>query len=97
MRHGGGTLLVHGGHALAREQAHGRRERGDGKAREEARAARLSLQVGAGTRQGQATRQESSVMVAMSTDTRRPLRPFTEHVAGDGMADVGSRFGLLPG
>jgi len=33
----------HGGRALAREQARGRSERGDGKAREEARAARLSL------------------------------------------------------
>jgi len=29
--------------------------------------------------------------------TRRPLRHFTEHVAGDGMVDVGSQFGLLPG
>ena len=25
------------------------------------------------------------------------LRPSTEHVAGDGMTNVGSRFGLLPG
>jgi len=25
------------------------------------------------------------------------LRPSTEHVAGDGMTDVGSRFGPLPG
>ena len=83
--HGG-----HGSRALACEQACGRSKRGDGKAREEARAARLSLQVGAGTRQGHTTRQESSAMVATSTDTRRPLRPFTEHMAGDGMANVGS-------
>ena len=87
----------HGGRALAREQARGRSERGDGKAREEARAARLSLQEGVGARQGHTTRQESSAMVATSTDMRRTLRPFTEDVAGDGMADVGSRFGLLPG
>ena len=87
----------YGGHALANAQARGQSERGDGKAREEARAARLSLQEGAGDATGQTTRQESSAMVATSMDTRRPLRPFTEHVAGDGMADVGSRFGLLPG
>ena len=39
----------------------------------------------------------SSAMVATSTDTQRPLRHSTEHVAGDGMTDVGSRFGPLPG
>ena len=49
-------------------------------------------------RQGRGcTRQQSSAMVATFMDTRRPLRPFTENVEGDGMADVGSRFGPIPG
>jgi len=47
----------YGGHALANAQARGQSERGDGKAREEARAARLSLQKGAGDATGQTTRQ----------------------------------------
>jgi len=54
----------YGGHALANAQARGQSERGDGKAREEARAARLSLQEGAGDATGrQDTRQRSSAMV----------------------------------
>ena len=39
----------HGGRALAREQARGQSEKGDGKAREEARAAQLSLLEDVGT------------------------------------------------
>ena len=36
-------------------------------------------------------------MVATPTDRCRPLRHFTEHVAGSDVGKVERRFGLLPG
>jgi hypothetical protein len=38
-----------------------------------------------------------SRMVATSTDRCRPLRHFTEHVAGSDVGKVERRFGPLPG
>ena len=43
------------------------------------------------------TRQQSPSMVATSMDKCRPLRHFTEHVAGSDMGKVERRFGPLPG
>ena len=43
------------------------------------------------------TRQQSPSMVATSMDKCRPLRHFTEHVAGSDVGKVERRFGLLPG
>ena len=58
----------------------------------ESSAGALLIRIGA-----RGTRQQSPSMVATSTDKCRPLRHFTEHVAGSDVGKVERRFGLLLG
>jgi len=84
-----------------RQQSRGGRRRARGRRSGEARASALE---GRGATERQTTRRQRSAMVGRERAhgrheqaTRRPLRRFREHLAGDGVAGVEREFGLATG
>ena len=83
-----------------RQQSRGGRRRARGRSGE----ARASALEGRGATERQTTRRQRSAMVGRERAhgrheqaTRRPLRRFREHLAGDGVAGVEREFGLATG
>ena len=103
MRHRRAWPAGHGGRASCLRAERGEREREiESKVEWEGRRARPSSSRQRAAALGwpwrvAATRQQSPSMVATSTDRCRPLRHFTEHVAGSDVGKVEHRFGPLPG